>query len=121
MQEEINNLKEWEQIYQSAVNGKIFYPLSSDHGFVQSELQKVSRKLDVLCAADQDTYRRMKPKVELGLSSDRPQWLLDTLAILAEDGTFQATQGELTEIQAQRDFELLERQPGKDRTCSVTW
>ena len=121
LQEEINNLKEWEQIYQSAVNGKIFYPLSSDHGFVQSELQKVSRKLDVLCAADQDTYRRMKPKVELGLSSDRPQWLLDTLAILAEDGTFQATQGELTEIQAQRDFELLERQPGKDRTCSVTW
>ncbi len=47
--------------------------------------------------------------------------LLDVLAILAEDGAFQATQRELAEIQAQRDFELLERQPGKDRICSIPW
>ena len=63
----------------------------------------------------------MKPDVVAGLSSDRPQWLLDALAILAEDGAFQATQSELTEIQVQRDFELLERQPGKDRICSIPW
>lgn len=81
----------------------------------------MERKLDILCAADQGTYRRMKPDAAAGLSSDRPQWFLDVLTILAEDGAFQATQSELTEIQAQRDFELLERQPEKDRICSIAW
>ena len=57
-------------------------------GYCINELQKAEYKLDVLCAADQGAYRRMKPDTTAGLSPDRPQWLLDTLAILAEDGIF---------------------------------
>ena len=90
-------------------------------GYRINGLQKAEYKLDILCTADQETYRRMKPDAAAGLSSDRPQWLLDVLEILAENGAFQATQRELAEIQAQRDFELLERQPRKDRICGIPW
>lgn len=79
-----------------------------------NELQKAEYKLDILCTADQGAYRRMKPDVAAGLSSDRPQWLLDTLAILAEDVAFQATKEEIARIEKQRDFELR-RQPGERR------
>lgn len=107
---EIDSLKRWADIYRIAIEKRLYEPLSDMWGYCINELQKTEYKLDILCTADQDTYRRMKPDVAAGLSSDRPQWLLDTLAILAEDGTFHATQSELTEIQAQRDFELLKRQ-----------
>lgn len=118
---EIDSLKHWADIYRIAIEKRLYEPLSDMWGYCINELQKAEYKLDILCTADQDTYRRMKPDVAAGLSSDRPQWLLDTLAILAEDGTFHAIQSELTEIQAQRDFELLERTPCKDRVCSIEW
>lgn len=118
--EEIDSLKRWKQLYQRAIDEQIYSPLSEMQGYIISELQKTSYKLDILCASNCKSYRRMKPDVEKGLSSDYPQWVLDTLAILAEDGMFQETQSELAEIQAQRDFES-NRQPGKDRICSITW
>lgn len=118
---EIDSLKCRADIYRIAIEKQLYEPFSDTWAYCIKELQKVEYKLDILCGADQEAYRRMKPKVELGLSYDRPQWLLDTLSILAEDGAFQATQSELKEIQAQRDFELLERQPGKDRVCDIGW
>ena len=45
----------------------------------------------------------MKPDMAAGLSSDRLQWTLDCLAILAEDGAFLATKSELAEIKAQKN------------------
>lgn len=118
---EIDGLKHWADIYRTAIKKQLFEPFSDMQVYCIGELQKAEYKLDILCATDQGAYRRMKSDVAAGLSSDRPQWLLDVLTILAEDGAFQATQNELAEIQAQRDFELLERQPGKDRICSITW
>lgn len=113
---EINSLKCWADIYRTAIEKRLYM-----WGYCINELQKAEYKLDILCTADQETYRRMKPDAAAGLSSDRPQWLLDVLEILAENGAFQATQRELAEIQAQRDFELLERQPRKDRICGIPW
>lgn len=118
---EIDSLKHWIDIYGSAIEKRLYEPFSEMWGYCINELQKTEYKLNILCTAEQGTYRRMKPDVTAGLSSDRPQWLLDVLAILAEDGAFQATQRELAEIQAQRNFELLERRPGKDRICSIRW
>lgn len=118
---EIDSLKHWADIYKTAIEKRLYELFSDMQAYCISELQRTEYKLDILCAADQDAYRRMKPDVTAGLSSDHPQWLLDTLAILAEDGAFQATQSELMEIQTQREFELLKRQPGKDRICNVTW
>ena len=120
LSEEIENLKSQEQVYQRVIDEKIYPPMSEIQGYVVLELQKVSYKLDLLCAVDCKVYRRMKPDVTAGIPSNRPQWLLDTLEILAEDGVFQATQSELAEIKAQRDFELS-RQPGRDRVCGVAW
>ena len=117
---EIDSLKRWADIYRTAIEKRLYEPFSDMWGYCINELQKAEYKLDILCTADQETYRRMKPDAA-GLSSDRPQWLLDVLEILAENGAFQATQRELAEIQAQRNFELLERQPGKDRICSIPW
>ena len=117
---EIDSLQRWSAIYRTAIEKRLYEPFSDMWGYCINEPQKAEYKLDILCAADQGTYRRMKPDAAAGLSSDRPQWLLDTLAILAEDGAFQATQSELTEIQTQRNFELS-RQPGKDRICAISW
>lgn len=95
-------------------------PFSDLWAYILNELQRTSYKLDILTGADQHTYRRMKPNVESGLPSDRPEWLLDTLDILKETGYFIVTAAELSEIKAQRDFEL-KRKPGADRRCCVTW
>lgn len=118
---EIGSLKTWEQACQRAIDLEIYSPWSEMRSYVMSELQKVTYKLDILCGSNMEAYRRMKPDIKNGISSDRPQWFLDVLAVLQEDGVFQATQSELEEIKAQRDFELLERQPGKDRVCGVAW
>lgn len=118
---EIDSLNRWADIYRTAIEKRLYEPFSDMWGYCINELQQTEYKLDIICGADQGTYRRMKPDVAAGLSSSRFQWLLDVLMILAEDGAFQATQSELAEIQAQRDFELLERLPGKDRICSITW
>lgn len=117
----IDDMKRWASIYRTVIEKRLYEPFSDMWCYCINESQKVGHELDILCAADQGAYRWMKPGSSAGLSSDRPQWLLDTLAILAEDGAFQATESELAEIQTQKDFELLKRQPGKNRICSVTW
>ena len=45
----MDRLKTWENIYQRAIEEKIFPPLSDLQAFTVGELQKVSYKLDVLC------------------------------------------------------------------------
>lgn len=118
--EEIEKLRTWEQVYQRAIDEKIYSPLSEMQKYVVLELQKISYKLDILCAADCETYRRMKPDKVNNLPSDRMQWLLDVLAILKEDRKFFATESEVSEIRAQRNFEW-NREYGKDRVCNITW
>ena len=46
---EVDRLKTWENIYQRAIEEKIFPPLSDLQAFTVRELQKVSYKLDMLC------------------------------------------------------------------------
>ena len=87
---------------------------------IQNEIQRTENNLNILTAADMTTYRRMKPNSDLGLSSDRPAWLLDCLAILSDIGAFKATEEEIREITAQRNFELC-RMPGRDWRCKVEW
>lgn len=99
--------------------GKI-EPFSDLWAYVMNEIQGAEYRLDILTAADMDEYRRMKSNPAQGLPSDRPQWILDCLAILAEVGVFEATEEEIKEITAQRDFELR-RAPGRDRRCCVEW
>lgn len=98
---EIAKLKTWEEVYRLALEKQIFPPLSELWGFCIGELQKVSYRLDILCAANQQTYRIMKTDIQQGKFSDYPQWLLDTLEILKEDGEFFPTDRELAQIQTQ--------------------
>lgn len=72
---EIDSLKCRADVYRIALEKQLYEPFSDTWAYCIKELQKVGYKLDILCGADQEAYRRMKPKVELGLSSDRPQWL----------------------------------------------
>lgn len=46
---EVDRLKTWENIYQRAIEEKIFPPLSDLQAFTVGELQKVVHKLDWLC------------------------------------------------------------------------
>lgn len=60
---EIDRLKIWENIYQQAIEKKMFPPLSEMQKFIVSELQKTSHELDVLCGligdrADQEKILR---------------------------------------------------------------
>ena len=100
---EIDNLQRWSAIYKTAIEKRLYEPFSDTWSHCINELQKAEYKLDILCAADQGAYRRMKPDMAAGLSSDRLQWTLDCLAILAEDGAFLATKSELAEIKAQKN------------------
>lgn len=81
---EVSRLKGLERMYRAALDGGKYPPMSGMRAFATAELQKVSYRLDILCAADQEAYRRMKPDMGAGIPSDRPRWLLDTLAVLAE-------------------------------------
>lgn len=102
-------MKQWTKIYATALDRGIFEPFSDVWCYCVTERQKAMYKLDILCASDQKSYRRMKPDAAAGLSSDYPQWILDSLAVLAEDGAFQATGEELREIQTQAEVELSGR------------
>lgn len=46
---EVDRLKAWENVYQRAIEGKIFPPLSDLQAFTVRELQRTSYKLDMLC------------------------------------------------------------------------
>lgn len=103
---EVEKLKAWERIYTEVLEKQVFAPFSDLWAFSMEKRQEVSYKLDILCAADEEMYRRMKPDKKRNLPSDRPQWLLDTLEILAEDEEFFATEQELNQIERQRKIEL---------------
>lgn len=103
--DEIGDLKHWEDIYSLAIEKQLYEPFSDMWTFVLNELQRTQRRLDVLCAANQTSYRVMK-KCSDCIPSDYWQWLLDVLAILEEQGIFTATDEELTEIKAQRGCDV---------------
>lgn len=117
---EIDRLKDKIGKYKATLQKSKTEPFSDLWAYVMNEIQGAEYKLDILTAADMDEYRRMKSNPAQGLPSDRPQWILDCLAILAEVGVFEATEEEIKEITAQRDFELR-RAPGRDRRCCVEW
>ena len=95
---EIDSLKCWANIYRTALEKRLYSPFGDAWCYCINALQRAEYRLDILCAADQQAYRRMKPDATMGLPSSRSQWLLDVLEILAEDGVFQATQNELAGI-----------------------
>lgn len=117
---EIDRLKDKIGKYKATLQKSKTEPFSDLWTDIQNEIPRTEYKLDILTAADMATYRRMKPNSDLGLSSDRPAWLLDCLTILSEVGAFEATEEEIREITAQRDFELC-RVPGRDRRCVCEW
>lgn len=117
----IDDLKEEEQYLTVLVNTYRKEERQSDIFLDAVEkLNKIERRLDILCASS-CAYRRMKPNVPLGLSSDRPFWILDSLDILKEHGVFNPKENELKEIRKQCDFEMFCRSPGNDRRCGITW
>ena len=113
-------MKDWLNKYRLVLEKGELEPFSDLWTYVVNEIREAEYRLDVLTAADMDEYRRMKSNPAQGLPSDRPQWILDCLAILAEVGVFEATEEEIKEITVQRDFELR-RAPGRDRRCCVEW
>lgn len=117
---EIDRLKDKIGKYKATIQKSKTEPFSDLWTDIQNEIPRTEYKLDILTAADMATYRRMKPNSDLGLSSDRPAWLLDCLTILSEVGAFEATEEEIREITAQRDFELC-RVPRRDRRCKIEW
>lgn len=117
---EIDRLKDKLEKYTATLQKSKTEPFCDLWTDIQNEIPRTEYKLDILTATDMATYRRMKPNSDLGLSSDRPAWLLDCLAILSEVGAFEATEEEIREITAQRDFELC-RVPGRDRRCKIEW
>lgn len=114
----IDDLRRWENIYRLALKNRLYEPFTDEWEHCMNELHKTSYQLDILCASDCDSYRFMKTSSRI--PSDYWQWLLDVLSILVECGAFQATQNELAEIRAQRDYELT-RKPEGERRCSIEW
>ena len=117
---QIDDLKRWAVIYSTAIEKAVFEPFSDTWTYCVNELQKTEYRLDILCAADCKAHPRMKAYHE-NLPSDRYKWLLDVLAVLAESGTFTATNEELREIKVQAAFEV-QRKPGAAvRRCKIEW
>ena len=107
---EIDRLKRWENIYKIAIEKTIFEPLSDMWKYCVEELQRVEYQLDILTAADMNTYRRMKYSDDL--PSDRQEWILDSLSVLSSCGTFKTTESEINEIK---------RAAANRRRCKIEW
>ena len=117
---QIDDLKRWAVIYSTAIEKAVFEPFSDTWTYCVNELQKTEYRLDILCAADCKAHPRMKAYHE-NLPSDRYKWLLYVLEVLAESGTFTATNEELREIKVQAAFEV-QRKPGAAvRRCKIEW
>ena len=105
---EISRLRKWAGICSLALEKGLYEPHSELWAYCIHELQRTEYKLDVRSGADIREY----PILKYGnLPSDRPKWLLDSLAILAESGAFQATAEELKEL----------KEPGAERRCGIEW
>lgn len=116
---EIGRLREWAGICCLALEKGLYEPFSELWAYCIRERDRAERKLDILCAVDCREYPRMKAYSE-NLPSDRFQWLLDVLSLLAECGAFQATAEELKELKEQAAFELR-MEPGAERRCKIEW
>lgn len=116
---QISDLRQWADICRLAIEKGLYEPFSELWAYCIREREKAECKLDILCAVDCKTYPRLKAFSE-NLPSDRFQWLLDCLGILAESGAFTATAGELKELKEQAAFELR-REPGAERRCGIEW
>lgn len=117
---EIDRLKRWKHIYRTSIEKRLYEPFSDEWCYCVTELQKTEYKLDILTGVDCKAYPRMKAYHE-NLPSDRHQWLLDVLAVLADCGAFKATANEIKEITIQRDFESTRQPGGAVRRCKVEW
>lgn len=51
--EEVEKLKIWERVYRDAIDRKALNPLSDAWAFALNELQKISHRLNMLCAGEQ--------------------------------------------------------------------
>ncbi len=102
----IEELKERERLYQLAIEKGICTPLSALWCNCKNELQRIEYELNILCATDCDSYRRMKDYAADELPSDWYQWLMDVLELLKWKGLFIATKEELSQIKKKRAFEL---------------
>lgn len=116
---QIGELRQWAGICGFALEKGLYAPFSELWTYCVRERERAERKLDILCAVDCREYPRLKAYSE-NLPSDRFQWLLDVLSLLAECGAFQATAEELKELKEQAAFELR-REPGAERRCKVEW
>ena len=117
---QIGELRQWADICGFALEKGLYAPFSELWTYCIREREKAEYKLDILCAVDIREYPRLKAYSE-NLPSDRFQWLLDVLSLLAECGAFQATAEELKELKEQAAFELR-REPGAERRrCKIEW
>lgn len=72
---------------------KLYEPFSELWCKAVNEKQKISYQLDILCATDMYTYRRMHDKN--GFTSERAIWLLHTLQIMHEYKVLDITKKEV--------------------------
>ena len=115
---QIDDLRHWKDICRLVLEKRLYEPFSDTWAYCVNELQKTQYRLDILTGADCRAYRRLKTYSE-NLPSDRYNWILDSLAVLAECGAFEATTEEWKEIEAQAAFEV-QRKPGAAvRRCGV--
>lgn len=115
----IGELRQWAGICSLALEKGLYEPFGELWAYCIQEQERAERKLDILCAMDCREYPRLKAHSE-NLPSDRFQWLLDCLAVMAECGAFQAPAEELKELKEQAAFELR-REPGEERRCKIEW
>lgn len=107
---EIDRLKRWTEILAIAIEKPLYEPFSELWAYCINERQLAEYRLDILTAADMNTYRRLK--YSDNLHSDRPQWILDCLSILSACDAFQATESETKEIR---------RAAVEGGRCKVDW
>ena len=108
--DEIDRLNRWVEIFTIAIEKPLYEPFSELWAYCINERQLAEYRLDILTAADMNTYRRMKYSDDL--RSDRPQWILDCLSILSACDAFQATESETKEIR---------RAAVEGGRCKVDW
>lgn len=85
---EINSLKIRLTLYTEALRRRENEPFSNVWCLLIEAKQAVEHKLDILCASDQNTYRKMKPG-----SEDYEQWKADCLAIVQAAGRLPGEEG----------------------------
>ena len=85
---EIDSLKRRLTLYTEALKRRENEPFSNVWCLLLEAIQSTACKLDILCASDQDTYRKMKRD-----SMDRMEWMADCLAILREAGRLPGEEG----------------------------